>query len=187
MTLSVRIRNPDPPVTTRMGIIEQSKQLICAANVDYGGRNRCVWMNPRPVSGRWRTKWRRLVERQGIIRACAGECAGGGAVAAPFLGVIGVVSVNIGRIWAADGDHDIVENGDRISRQNLYAVASKRDVGHEIKLTVAARRVKFQYRISRERAAANIERAVDTEHAGFEHVCVSVDVIERDRSVAVRS
>ena len=82
-------------------------------------------------------------------------------------GVIGVVSVNIGRIWAADGDHDIVENGDRISGQNLRAVAAKRDVGDEIKLTVASRRVKFQRRISRERAAADIEHAVSAKHAAL--------------------
>ena len=61
------------------------------------------------------------------------------AVAAE-AGIIGVVGENIGRIWAADGDHDIVENGDRISRQNLCAVAAKRDVGNKIKLAVAPRR-----------------------------------------------
>ena len=115
---------------------------------------------------------------------CAGECAGGRAVTAPRLGVIGVVGVNIGRICTADGDHDIVENGDRIRRQNLHAVAAKRDVGHKIKLAVAARRVKFQCRISRERAAANIERAVRAEHAGFEDVCVRAGVIECDRAIA---
>ena len=59
-----------------------------------------------------------------IIRACAGECAGRRVVAAE-AGVIGVwnfageAGVNIRRLWAADGDHDIVENGDRISRQDL--------------------------------------------------------------------
>ena len=92
---------------------------------------------------------------------------------------------NIGRIWAADGDHDIVENGDRISRQNLCAVAAKRDVGNEIKLAVAPRRVKFQRRIRRKAAAAHIEHTVCAEYAGFEDICVRACIIERDRSVAV--
>ena len=65
------------------------------------------------------------------------------------------------------------------------AVAAKRDVGNEIKLTVAPRRVKFQRRISREHAAADSEHAVCAEHASFKHVGVSVDVIECDRPVAV--
>jgi hypothetical protein len=136
------------------------------------------------MSGRGRTESRRLVERQGVIRACAGECAGPCAVAAE-AGIIRVIGVHFGWVRAADGDHNTVENVDLISRQNLQAVTAKGDVGHEIKLAVAARRVKFQYRISRERAAANIERAVGAEYAGFEDVCVSVDVIECDRSVAV--
>ena len=79
----------------------------------------------------------------------------------------------------------IVENGDRISCQNLCAVAAKRDVGDEIELAVAARRVKFQRRISREHAAADIEHAVSPEYAGFEHICVRAGIIECDRSVAV--
>ncbi len=85
------------------------------------------------------------------MRSCARERAGSRAVTAEAR-VIGVVGVNIGCICAADGDHNTVENGDRISRQNLRAVAAKRDVGNEIKLTIAARRVKFQRRTSREGA-----------------------------------
>ena len=65
------------------------------------------------------------------------------------------------------------------------AVAAKRDVGNEIKLTVAPWRVKFQRRISRERATADIEHAVSAKHAGFEDVRVSAGIIECDRSVAV--
>jgi len=86
-----------------------------------------------------------------IIRAGASKCAGGRFVAAE-AGVISVIGVNIGQSWAADGYHDIVENRNRTSRKNLRAVAAKRDVGNEIKLTIAARRVKFQRRTSREGA-----------------------------------
>src|SRR5947199_6351210 len=125
-----------------------------------------------------------------IIRTRTGKRAGGRAVAAE-AGIIGVwnfageAGVNIGRIWATDGDHDIVKNGDGISRQNLYAVAAKRDVGHKIELAGAARRIKLQRRISREGAAADIERAVGAEYAGFEYICVRAGVIECDRAVAV--
>lgn len=72
-------------------------------------------------------EWRRVAERLRIVRARAGERARRGAVAAEAA-VIGIVSVNVSRVWATDGDHDIIENGDRISRQNLHAVAAECDV-----------------------------------------------------------
>ena len=126
----------------------------------------------------------------GLFAPAPAERAGGCAVAAE-AGVIGVwnaiheVHINIGLIWASDGDHNIVGNGDGISCQNLCAVAAKRDVGNEIKLAVAARRVKLQLGISREDAATDIEHAVCTEYARFEHIRVSAGIIECDRSVAV--
>src|SRR4029077_6023369 len=100
-------------------------------------------------------EWRRFLDWLRVIRSGAAKCSGGRAIAAEagIIGVWGFVgesSVNIGRIFAADGDHDVVENSDRIGGQNLSAVAAKRDIGNEIKLTVAPRRVKFQSRISRE-------------------------------------
>ena len=128
-----------------------------------------------------------LSERLRIIRTGASKRAGRRVIAAE-AGIIGVISVNSGRIFvadAADSDHYIVKNCDRIGGQNLRAVAAKRDVGNEIKLTVAPRRVKFQRRISRERAAADIEHAVSAKHAGFEDIRVSAGIIECDRSVAV--
>ena len=125
-----------------------------------------------------------LLKRLRLVRARASKRPGSGAITAE-AGVIGVVSINIGRSWAADSHYNIVENRNRIRRQNLCAVAAKRDVRNEVELAVAARRVKFQYRISRERAAADIEHAVCAEHAGFEHICVSAGIIECDRSIAV--
>ena len=54
-----------------------------------------------------------------IVRARAGERAGRRAITAE-AGVIGVVSVNIGRSCAANRHHDVVKNVDRICRQNFY-------------------------------------------------------------------
>ncbi len=63
MISSPRIQHPDPLATTGSKIIEQSKQLIRAADIDYAGRNRWAWMNPRlggDRSGREGTEWRRV-------------------------------------------------------------------------------------------------------------------------------
>jgi hypothetical protein len=79
---TLRIRNPDPPVTTGMDIIEQGKQVIGAPDVNYvvdflpackgaadrnfsasRNRRRWAWMNPRPGgdrSGRDDTERRRV-------------------------------------------------------------------------------------------------------------------------------
>ena len=103
-----------------------------------------------------------------IIRA-ASKRAASRAVAAVGAGIIRVVGVNIGPIWAGDRDRDSVENGDRISRKNLRAVAAKRDVRGEVDRSAATARVKFQRRISRKRADADIEHAVCAERANFEH------------------
>src|SRR6476660_4349128 len=111
----------------------------------------------------WGAEWRRIAQRLRIIRACPGECPGGRFIAAE-AGVIGVVGINVSPIFATDGDHNIVKNGDRIGGENLCAVAAKRDVRNEVKLTIASRRVKFQRRISRERAAADIKYAVSAKH-----------------------
>ena len=115
--------------------------------------------------------------------AGAAERASGGAVATR-AGVIGVVSVNIGR-WATDGDHKSVVNGDGISCQNLCAGAAKRDIGIEFKLAVAPRRVKFQRRIRRKGAAAHNEHTVWAKYADLEDIGVHASSIDRDLSIAV--
>src|SRR5207245_6781455 len=86
---------------------------------------------------------------------------------------------------ATDGDRDIVENRDRISCQNFCAVTPERDVRFEVDRSAATPRIKFQRRISREVAAADIEHTVCAERANFEHICVSTGVIECDRSISV--
>ena len=128
---------------TRNSTIEQSKQLPTIADVYYDGVRFSAGSLEvaRTIEGRRISEWLR------IIRARARECAGRRAVAAEAR-VIGVGGVNICRIRTADRDRDSVENRDRISRQNLGAVAAQRNVGSKIKLSVAARSVKFQRCIS---------------------------------------
>jgi len=54
----------------------------------------------------------------GRVAADYSHLPGNVPVVVPFAaeaGVIGVVGIDLGRIWAADGHHDIVENRDRIA------------------------------------------------------------------------
>ena len=144
----------------------------------------------RTMSDRWTrriVKGRRIAQRLRIVCAGASKRAGCRTVTAE-AGIIRVIGIHIRWIFVrdvADSDGNTVENCDRIGRKNLCAVTAESYVRDEIELTVAARRVKFQRRIGRERATANIEHAVRAEHTNLEHICVNTGIIECNCSVAI--
>ena len=134
----------------------------------------------RGITWRGNTKRRSFRKRSWSLRTRSRKRSSSTAIAAPLFGVIS--GIRIHRRWklAADRNYDVVENRDCICRENLGAIPAESNVGNEVELAITAPCVKFQYRIRREVATADIEHTVCTEHAGLEYVCVSAGVIECD-------
>ena len=86
--------------------------------------------------------------------------------------------------WRHSNCHNyVIKNLNGVAGNN-FAARCLLSVTFAVKFDCSVRAVciKFQRRISRERAAADIEHTVCAEHASFEHICVNAGIIECDGS-----
>ena len=88
--------------------------------------------------------------------------------------------------WRHSNCHNYaIKNLNGVAGNNFATRSCQRDIGNKIDCSVRAVCIKFQRRISREGAAADIEHTVCAKRAHFEHICVNAGIIECDRSSSV--
>ena len=115
-------------------------------------------MGNRPIAGR---------------TSAASEYSVRRIISSTEIGVIRLVRIehiNIGGLSATDRDDDIAANRDRISGDDLHAIAVESDIADEIDGAVGPDGVKLQNRIGGDHTAADGQHAVIAQSAHFDDV-----------------
>ena len=93
--------------------------------------------------------------------------------------IVCVIGVDVR--WRHSNCHNYaIKNFNGVAGNNFATRSCQRDIGNKIDCSVRAVCIKFQRRISREGAAADIEHTVCAKRAQFEHICVNAGIVECD-------